>query len=624
MIGAISAMVGVVAGLLSALCIPASASPLEPDASPLQEKSDPWVTRKLALEGSAEILVVLRDQADLAAARALRGKDAKGRYVAEQLRAVAERSQAPLLAWLAARGVEHRPFWVANMVWVRADAATAAALAQRPDVSRLAANPVVRLALPEPATPPPPIAGNAGIATKAVAAIEWGVAKIRAPEVWAAGFTGQGIVIAGADTGYDWNHPALRNKYRGWDGTSANHNYNWHDAVHAFGSVCGGTTTQPCDDNIHGTHTMGTMVGDDGAGNQVGVAPGARWIGCRNMDQGSGTPASYTECFQWFLAPTNLANASPDPAKAPHIISNSWLCPPSEGCTDPQVLRTVVENVRAAGIVVVFSTGNEGRGGCGSVQFVPAIYDAAFSVGATDTFDNIADFSSRGPVTADGSNRRKPDISAPGFDIRSSIPGGAYATLSGTSMAAPHLAGTAALLLSALPGLIGQPEALETRLTHTAMPRTTSEACGAVPGANVPNNTYGWGRLDAKAALDGPVTAMLDLDLSNAATRYDPLTDGLLVLRYLLGLSGSALTSGATGAAATRAGSAAIKAYLDSVRASLDIDADGSTGASTDGLLILRYMFGLRGDALIAGALGATATRTLASNIEMYLRGLMP
>ena len=139
-----------------------------------------------------------------------------------------------------------------------------------------------------------------------------------------------------------------------------NHNYNWHDSIHSGGGSCGADSPAPCDDFGHGTHTMGTMVGDDGGTNKIGVAPRRKWIGCRNMDQGVGTPATYTECFQWFIAPTDLPNQNPDPSKAPHVINNSWGCPPSEGCTDPTVLQTVVENTRAAGIEVVVSAGNAG------------------------------------------------------------------------------------------------------------------------------------------------------------------------------------------------------------------------------------------------------------------------
>src|SRR5206468_10728214 len=127
-------------------------------------------------------------------------------------------------------------------------------------------------------------------------------------------YNGRGVVIAGEDTGYQWNHPALKIQYRGWNGTTADHDHNWHDAIHdSVGNPCGNNAQAPCDDVGHGTHTIGTMVGDDGAGDQIGVAPGARWIGCRNMDQGNGTPARYIECMQWMLAPTDLAGGNADP-----------------------------------------------------------------------------------------------------------------------------------------------------------------------------------------------------------------------------------------------------------------------------------------------------------------------
>lgn len=612
------------AGALCALAC-AAATPTEDLPTPLLRKADPWVIRKLAGGASGEFLAVLNDKADLAAAAGLRDKAKKGRHVLESLRAVAERSQAPLLAWLTARGIEHRPFWIANMVLVRADAAVAAELAAREDIGRLAANPTVRLRELQPQDPPAG-RGAGGKAAAALDAIEWGILKTRAPEAWAAGHTGQGIVIGGADTGYAWTHPALRGKYRGWNGATADHNYSWHDAIHAGGGSCGANAQQPCDDGIHGTHTMGTMVGDDGFGNQIGVAPGARWIGCRNMNQGDGTPATYAECFQWFVAPTDLGGLNPDPARAPHVVNNSWSCPESEGCTDPDVLRTVVENTRAAGIVVVVSAGNAGLS-CASVSTPAAIYDAVITVGATDAADNIASFSGRGPVTVDGSNRRKPDVSAPGTDVRSSTPGDAYGTLSGTSMAGPHVAGTVALLLSAFPSLADQPSAVKTIIERTAVPRTSNETCGDIAGSSVPNNTYGWGRLDAKAAIDAysaVPTAPLNVDGSILAPKYDALTDGLLVIRYLFGLTGPQLAAGILGATATRTEPAGIVDYLASIRDTLDVDDDGTPDALTDGLMILRFLFGLRGDALIDGAVAPDAARKFAPEIEAYLQNLMP
>jgi subtilisin family serine protease len=247
---------------------------------------------------------------------------------------------------------------------------------------------------------------------------------------------------------------------------------------------------------------MGTMVGET-ATQQIGMAPGARWIGCRNMEQGWGTPATYTECYEWFIAPYPIGGnpmTDGDPARAPHVINNSWSCLEVEGCTADDVLLAVVEAVRAAGIVTVHSAGNTGSN-CGSVENPAAIYDASFTVGATNEEDNIAGFSSRGPVLADGSARRKPDIVAPGTGVESSYPGG-YASLSGTSMAAPHVAGLVALLISAEPSLAGDVDALETAITQTALHLTSDEGCGGDTPTSVPNNVYGWGRIDALAAYE--------------------------------------------------------------------------------------------------------------------------
>jgi serine protease AprX len=367
-------------------------------------------------------------------------------------------------------------------------------MAERNDVAHIYANPQVKADIPDL---------TAGVDSPASPdAIEWNITKVKAPEVWAAGYTGQGAVIGGQDTGYQWDHPALKNQYRGWNGTVANHNYNWHDAIHSGGGVCGPNSQFPCDDYGHGTHTMGTMVGDDGGSNQIGMAPGARWIGCRNMDQGVGTPTTYSECYQWFIAPTDLNNQNPNPALAPDVINNSWGCPPSEGCTDPNVLLTVVENVRAAGILSAHSAGNSGSA-CSTISEPAAIYDASYTVGATDSSDNIAGFSSRGSVTVDGSNRLKPDISAPGVNIRSSVPGGGYeGGWNGTSMAGPHVAGLVALLISANPALAGQVDNLENAINMTAVPRTTAQTCGGVPGSQIPNNTYGYGRIDSWEAYN--------------------------------------------------------------------------------------------------------------------------
>ena len=475
----------------------------------------PQVWEATAKGDETEFLVVLAEQADLSVAVTGSTREARLHYVHDTLREVALRSQSPLRAELDGAGVDYRSFYVVNVLVVKGDRALVARLAARPDVARIAANPRVRQTLPEPRP--------GGVRPLVPQAVEWGVERVNADDVWALGYTGQGVIVAGQDTGYDWDHPALVNQYRGYNGVTATHDYNWHDAIHSGGGSCGADSPEPCDDHGHGTHTMGTIVGDDGEGNQVGVAPGARWISCRNMDVGYGTPATYIECFEFFIAPYPVGGdpiSDSVPSLAPHVINNSWTCPPSEGC-DWDTLQEVVENVRAAGIVVVASAGNGGSG-CSTVSDPPALYDAAFSVGATNNSDNIASFSSRGPVTVDGSGRRKPDVSAPGVSVRSSQRGGGYTSMSGTSMAGPHVVGTMALLWSAAPVLIGDVEATEQIIAQTARPRTTTQGCGGDGPDDVPNNVYGWGIVDALAAVQ---TDIPGLTVTKQA-RPDPVQPG--------------------------------------------------------------------------------------------------
>jgi serine protease AprX len=493
--------------LLALLVLVPSAGALaggDPALPPAGGKIAPWVIERTAAGGEAEFIVVLAEQADLAPARALPGKAAKGAFVRDALRATAGRTQAPLLALLRARRIEHRPFTIVNAILVRGPRALADELAARPDVARIDGNP--ELAALEPVTLSAAELDEVARQALEPQAVEPGVAAIRAPEVWATGATGQGIVIGSADTGVEWIHPALKAKYRGWNGVTASHDYNWHDAVHGGGiPTCPGDSPSPCDDHGHGTHTTGTAVGSDGGANQIGVAPGARFIACRNMDQGTGSPARYLECMEWFLAPYPVGGtpAQGDPARAPDLTVNSWGCPIAEGCA-PATLLQAVEAQRAAGILFVTVAGNGGSG-CSTVSLPPSHYDAAYSVGAFSTSTNtIASFSSRGPVTVDGSARLKPDLVAPGVGIRSALRGGAYGALSGTSMAAPHVGGAIALLWSARPSLKNEIAVTEDIVNHAAVD-VPSNLCVS---NGVPNNVYGWGRLDAKAAVDRVTVAV--------------------------------------------------------------------------------------------------------------------
>jgi len=437
---------------------------------------------------TTEALVVLSEQADLRPAYSLLTKEEKGEFVVNTLREVANRTQGPILRMLDSLGVSYQPFYIVNMIKVTGGRALMDQLAGRADVARIDANPHVRSSIPQPT----------GVDNHHVDTIEWNVIRVKAPDVWALGYRGEGYVVAGNDTGVQWDHPSLKNHYRGWDGQNVDHNYNWHDAIQ--------NSQSPIDPHGHGTFTVSQMVGDDGQGNQVGVAPGAKWIACRNMDaSGTGSPASYTECFQFLIAPYPWNHPEQgDPKKAPHSINNSWGCPPSEGCSW-STLQSITEAVRAAGIFPAVAAGNSGSG-CSTVTDPPSIYAASVTVGATTSSDNIASFSSRGPVTVDGSNRLKPNLSAPGASIRGAVPGNGYQSgWSGTSMATPHVAAAVALLWQAKPALKGDIDTTQRLLQQNTVPGHYQSivSCGITPG-NRPNNVFGWGLLNILNAVQAP------------------------------------------------------------------------------------------------------------------------
>lgn len=454
----------------------------------------PWAWDAAGPQGQVEVLVLLAARADLGAARRS-GHDwlSRRRAVTDALRATAKDSQRDVLATLHARGLATRSFFTTNAVLVRADRALMAELAARPDVSEVVGNPLVRADLPVLAPSP----------ARPKAAVPWGVARVGAPDLWAAGHDGAGLVIGGQDTGVRWTHEALRDHYRGWDGATATHDVSWHDSIHdAPGNPCGVDTVEPCDDLGHGSHTIGTAAGGT-ADEAIGVAPGARWIACRNMAEGWGSPARYLECFDWTLAPwaPGADPATGDPALGADVTVNSWVCPPDEGCAW-DAIEPAVQAHRAAGIFTAASAGNSGPA-CGTVNAPPATYAEAFSVGASTPGDGVAWFSSRGPATDTG--ELKPDVVAPGVGVRSvdASSDTTYGDGSGTSMAGPHAAGAVAVLWSAVPALRGDVDATVELLRRTAV-RVWSVpgACGGDPDFG-PNATWGTGRIDLVRALAG-------------------------------------------------------------------------------------------------------------------------
>jgi subtilisin family serine protease len=424
------------------------------NSSDITKKIDPRILKKLEntsfLTQSKKaslfnIIVEMKEQADLSGADRLRAKEQKTAYVYKKLTTTAQSSQAKLQAFLKASQIPFHSFYITNAVVItQAKAELIDTLAQREDVGRIILNPEIRQNFPQPESVFSTLARRGGPENNLI--------RIGATKVWQMGYTGKGIVVAGQDTGVEWTHPGLVKNYRGLitsdsNGPQADHNYNWHDAIQTpilplegetapSPSKCGYDLKAPCDDDEHGSHTMGTMIGHDEQ-NQTGVAPDAKWIACRNMDAGTGRPSTYIDCFEFFLAPYPMGGnpqLDGDPSKAADIINNSWGCPQEEECNGDEILP-VVKALKKAGIMVVVSAGNDGPG-CSTIQAAPAHYtDEVLSVGAFNHRDDkIASFSSRGPSKFDGGIG--PDIVAPGVNIRSTIPGGIYAGAfwSGTSM----------------------------------------------------------------------------------------------------------------------------------------------------------------------------------------------
>jgi subtilisin family serine protease len=438
-------------------------------------KVDARVSDQLAVNATTDFLVWMQSRADVSAAPNIADWQQRGWFVYDTLRAHAETSQASVRALLAKTGVEYHPFWIANVLFVPAgNAALIAHVASLNEVSRIYPNEALTL---QPM--------QIGATERTIDSVEWGIARIRAPEVWDHyGVSGEGIVVANIDSGVDFTHPALQAQYRGKLGGGVyEHNYNWYDPEHN----CSGA--EPCDFNSHGTHTMGTMVGDDGAGNRIGVAPSAKWIAAK-MCEFDCDVYKYLSAGQWILAPTDLDGLNPDPGLRPHIVNNSW-----SGGGDLALFYEMVDNWVAAGIFPAFSAGNNGPR-C-STSAPPGDGISSYSSGAFDSGNAIATFSSRGPSFS-FSGEIKPNIASPGVNIRSSISGGGYASHMGTSMASPHTAGAVALMWSAAPSLVGDISQTRALLDQSAVDMADT-TCG---GTADDNNVWGEGRLDVYAAVE--------------------------------------------------------------------------------------------------------------------------
>ncbi|RZU53329.1 subtilisin family serine protease [Krasilnikovia cinnamomea] len=443
-------------------------------------------TRESGTPGpTSTFFVLLKSRPDLRSAPTRARHADRTRYVYETAKANADNSQAGLRRLLTDRNVAFTAYWITNAIKVTGTKDLMTELRQRPEVRDVVPDRSYHVVQP--------------VAKKAAGTrgTEWNIDRVRAPEVWQTyGVRGDGIVVGTIDTGAQYDHPAIARQYRGAPapGTpgTLDHQYSWFDPSY----VCGNPSETPCDNVGHGTHVLGTVLGNDGAGNETGVAPGARWIAAKGCETNDCSLSALLASGQWMVAPTDLSGANPRPDLAPDIINNSWG---SNGQGDP-FYADMVATWRAAGIFATFAVGND-DGNC-NTAFSPGDYDNTYAVGSFNAGNNASWFSGRGP-TLDG--RVKPDIAAPGEDIRSSVPGGRYEAWSGTSMATPHVTGTVALMWSAARALPGDVTTTTALLDQSAVD-TDNEQCGGIPQDN---NVFGEGRLDAYEAVTrsprGPV-----------------------------------------------------------------------------------------------------------------------
>jgi hypothetical protein len=473
-----------------------------------QEKVEPGLREILTASptGRGSFLVYLKEQADLKPALALAQRDPRGEYVFKALVETAQSSQADLIRYLETRiGTrsvsDYRPFYIVNAIKVTADLETLNALAARPEVAYIES--IKRYPLPEPIP----------AQSDQVMGVEWGIAMIGADRVWSQyNARGAGVVVANIDTGVFADHPALQAQYRGT--ATGSHDYNWFDPRGA---------AAPFDNHGHGTHTMGTMVGDDGAGNQIGVAPEAQWIAAKGCVSAYCTSDDLLASAEWVLAPYPVGGSPSqgDPSKRPHAVNNSW-----GGWGGNLWYQASVNAWRAAGIFPAFAAGNSGPGS-GSISS-PGDYAESFASGAVDQNDVVPYFSGRGPSSL--TDEIKPDLTAPGVAVRSAWRNGGYYTASGTSMASPHTAGCVALILSK-----------ESDLDLTALEQILIST-GVDLGAPGPDYDYGHGRLDCHAAVSqvaAPTVSWLRVEPSTG--QVPP--EGNVPLRLTFDASGLSLGS---------------------------------------------------------------------------------
>ena len=445
------------------------------------------------------VMVVLNQQLDAERIiNTIKDKEARWTTTVTELKSMARTTQAGLLDELDSRVAgqavaDVKPLWIVNAVYCEAVPEVVRALAARPEVWFVQWDliPTENALCVAPAD-----------VTDGAYSVEWNVKQVKADSVWEIyGYMGENVIVGHIDTGCDYTHPDLVNRM--WiDPNYPNHGWNFES-----------NNNNPMDGGGHGTHTAGTVAGDGTGGDTTGMAPMATLMSCRTKT-GIAQPFPDTIAENTMMHSMQFCVAPPlSPANHAHLLTFSigW-----KHAWSPRraVWRQAVTNVAAAGLPFFIAAGNDGAGAmppdcittpgdCPGPWKHPAEapggLGGAFTIGATDSNDSIASFSSRGPVKWDTiapyndyplpPGLLRPDFSAPGVGVMSTRLGGGYQTMSGTSMATPCAAGVCALMLSKNPDLL--PEEVDSIMQNSVLPI----------GTQPKNNEYGTGRIDAMLCI---------------------------------------------------------------------------------------------------------------------------
>ncbi|KDO18256.1 hypothetical protein SPRG_16347 [Saprolegnia parasitica CBS 223.65] len=457
-----------------------------------QAKIASSVLRELETTGSSSVMVTFKkDATESLENYELIANPAERREKFVEAATIEATKRASALADAIGAGAEVKSFWIAPVVSIKnANKATLDKVASLNNVVKVESIHNIKLTSVIKGKEDSPADNSRPTG------IQWGVDTVGAPAIWK--YTkGKGVVIGSIDTGVRHTHEAIKSK--------------WRSAVTALPEDLGG----------HGTHTIGTMVGDYG----IGVAPEAQFIACRGLYIDSGDDEALLKCAEFMVCPTKPDGSDPDCTKGADLVNNSW----GGDANSSPWFADVIDAWHMAGVTPIFANGNEGPA-CATAGN-PASYRNVISVGAVGSYDDspndLAFFSSKGPAQyQDATGKKhtivKPDISAPGFFTYSAISDSdsLYDYYAGTSMAAPHVAGVVALIKSVQQGLTYN-QIYRYLTTTTVKDVLTAEPekwvlrdknkttfagapnCGGVSDKAWPNNRYGYGRVNVTNILAG-------------------------------------------------------------------------------------------------------------------------